>query len=426
MLRADTYHEHKRAGGSAREWVGAGRSLPPMAGGATGQQAASYMRNLPPAGSFAIEPMAFYQATERNDLPLSPVAFNGFGLFQDTRVNNVGVLALLKIVFEGTLTSVGASNWAPTWRWPYGLLSNVQFNANGQNNLIAVDGPDLKARERRVFRNPADMIDTAPMLQTAVPFTGAGASTVKLAWDVPIAHDMTTLIAPIFAQSDESYLSYRLNFANQPAAASGDLFTYTAGTSIALVGNFFTTLTFFEIPIVSEGGKSIVVLPDMSMLHGMTVAPQVITNGNGDTIAQLLRTAGQLLCVYNRLDNGPASIDPFNSATLTEYRLRYGGNQIPRDFTHSALSYKNQQDYSGPLNGSLYNNNQAPNVTPSTWLNALPRYLVLDLETDNPVRDVIMPKGVIDLQQIFTLAGVAPAGNAQVHQVEEILFGGGA
>lgn len=391
------------------------------AGGATGQQAASYMRNLPPAGSFQINPMAFYQATERNDFPLPPVAFNGFGLFQESRINNVGVLAQLQVTFEGTITTTTTPNITPTWRWPYGLLSLVQFNANGQNNLIAVDGMDLKARERRVFRNPPDMIDAAPMAAGASPFNTAGSAAVKLSWVIPIAHDMTTLIAPIFAQSDESYLSYRLSFANQPGAATGDLFTIVAGT-VALAGNFFTTLTFFEIPITSDGKSSIVVLPDLSMLHGMGQAPVPITNGAGDTIGQLLRTAGQLLCVYNRLDNGAASIDPFNSATLTEYRLRYGGNQIPRDFTHSQLSYKNQQDYDGPLNASLYNQG----TIPAGWLNALPRYLLLDLETDNPVRDVIMPKGVIDLQQIFTLAGVTPAGNAQAHVVEEILFGGGA
>lgn len=389
---------------------------------ATGTQAASYMRNLPPAGSFRIDPNSFFSLTERNDLPLTPQAFPGFGSFFEQRLNNVGILAGITLTFEGTLTSVGAAAYAPTHRWPYGLLTNVQINANGQNNLIAVDGMDLKARERRVFRNAPDLIDTAPTVAGSAPLGAAGSAQVRLTWQIPVSHDDTTLIGSIFAQSDESYLSMRLSFASQPAAASGDLFVYTAGTSIALTGTIYPTLTFYEIPIgPGAKGGSEVILPDLSMLHGMVAVNQGIV-GVGDTVASLLRTAGQLLCVYTRLDNGANSLDVLDPLVLQDYRLRYGGNQIPREYAHAALGYKNQRDYDGPVSAALC---RGTANSPFSHLFIAPRYLVLDLEVDNPLRDVILPKGVIDLQQIFTIAnGVTINAGAQAHQVEEILFGG--
>jgi hypothetical protein len=393
---------------------------------ATGSQAASYMRNLPPVGSFRVDPASFFGMTERNDLPLEARAFPGFGAFFEQRLSNIGILAGILLIFDGTLTTTGGTvTIAPTHRWPYGLLSSIQINANGQNNLLAIDGMDAKVRERRVYRNPPDVLDVAPVSASAAPLNAAGSSAVRLAWTLPIAHDETTLLGSIFAQSDESYLSMRLSMANQPAGASGDLFTVTAG-SVALTGTFYPLLTFYEIPMVAgEKGGTLVVLPDLSLLHGMVAVNQVIAAA-GDVTGTLLRTAGQLLCVYNRFDNGPTAIDPYGSA-LTNYRLRYGGNQIPREMRASqnlnALAYINQRDYDGPLGAGVA---QPPSAAhPWNHLTASPRYLLLDLEASNPMRDVILPKGVMDLQQIFTIAaGTTINAGAQVHQVEEILFGG--
>jgi hypothetical protein len=375
---------------------------------AVGAAAAAYMRNLPPAGSYVVSPKDFMERTERNDMPLTPITFPGFGSFADLRINNVGIIAGIELVFEGTLTSVGAANIAPGHKWPYGMLREVAISVNGQSNLIAVDGQDLKARELRITRNYNDAVAVTPVTAAAVPFNAAGSASVIVTWRIPIAHDERVLLGAIFAQSDESYLNMRLSTANQPAAADGDLFDYTAGTSIALTGSFYPTLTFYEIPQVSDGQRNLIVVPDLSQLHGMAVINSPVAQ-NGEFAQNLLRTTGALTCLYHRVDNGTYStINLHVATTVTGYKLTYGGNQTPREFQHAALSWKNARDYDGLI---------AP-VSPSGFP---VRYLLLDLEVENPMRDVILPKGVTDLQTRMTFSGVTWT-NGLLHTVQETLF----
>lgn len=376
---------------------------------AVGAAGAAYMRNLPPAGSYVVNPQAFMERTERNDMPLAPIAFPGFGSFADLRINNVGVISGLELTFEGTLTTVGGTvTVAPGHKWPYGMLREVAVSVNGQSNLIAVDGQDLHARVLRITRNYADTITNPPINPSGSPFNVAGAAAMKISWRVPIAHDERVLLGAIFAQSDESYLNLRLSTANQPTAADGDLFDYTAGTSVVLTGSFYPTLTFYEIPQVQDGSRTMIVVPDLSQLHGMAVINSPIAQ-NGEFAQNLLRTTGALVCLYHRVDNATfGTVNVHDSAVLTSYKLSYGGNQTPREFQRAALSWKNARDYDGLITP------YSPTAFPA-------RYLLFDLEVENPMRDVILPKGVTDLQTRMTFAGVSWT-NGILHTVQETLF----
>jgi hypothetical protein len=119
----------------------------------------------------------------------------------------------------------------------------------------------------------------------------------------------------------------------------------------------------------------------------------------------MIRTAGQLISFAYYLDNGGAAvIDP---AALNEVRFEYGGNRRPRVYNPpTKLLEKNAQDYNG-------------RVLPPAG------YTVHDFEVDNPMRDIVYPKGVTEL----LVANNVPTGttinaNAHTHFIEETLFAG--
>lgn len=388
------------------------RGMPPLAGGATGMDGAAFMHNLPPEGTYVMDSDLFFSQTERNDVPQGTVSFPGLGgaPFQ-TRLSNVGVLSGLQIIFEGTLTVKNGEEegtCTPTHQWPWNILKRFTLNANGQTSLLAAEGMDLRARRQRVFRNPRDPVTTAPSTDgvygdpsaSAIEASEEGkAYSVFLEWDVPIVHDWFTLTGALFAQSDQIYLSWEFD----PASAS-ELFTLTKDATVTLEGSVKSTSTFFDVPYADTQGGRKVLVPDLSWLHGFVSSDQNFAN-TGDVDAPLIRTSGELLAYYARLDNGAAAtIDP---TALDEIRFEYGGNRKPRVHSppHTLLS-KNAEDYNGRI---------LPNAG----------YFVFDFEADNPSRDLVFPKGVTELQVVVNVNGETEVkSNAKVHFIEEALFAG--
>lgn len=364
-----------------------------------GSSAAPFVRNLPQPGQYVSDPALFARLTERNSLDAQPITWPGFQSFADYKVANVGILAQLELIFDGTITTATAPNITPTAFYPWGLINRLTLSANGQNNLIDCDGLDLRARELRVSRNPADQLNAFPAAGGA-PFNSAGSATLRIAYNIPIAHDMTTLLGSLFMQTDDNYVNIRIS-----TAASTDLFTISAGT-LTLAGSFYPVLTFFSIPTApgAQGG-SVVVLPDLTMLHSMVTIAQPIS-ANGDSVTKLQRSVGNLLCLYTRVDNAATAVDPVGApATVTAHQLRYGGNIVPIRHVRGSLGLANQREYNGL-------------VAPTTGK----RYALLDFEAENPMRDVIVPKGVQDLEWVLTFAGVTWNGGATVRTVQEVMY----
>lgn len=364
-----------------------------------GSSAAPFVRNLPQPGSFASDPQLFARLTERNIIDAQPVAFPGLASFADYKVANVGILAELDLIFDGTITTTGTVSIAPTALYPWGLVSRLVLSANGQNNLLDVDGLDLRARELRVTRNATDALNSFPAAGGS-PFNTAAAATLRIAYNVPIAHDLTTLLGALFMQTDDNFVNVRIS-----TAAQSDLFTVTTGT-IAITGSFYPVLTFFSIPTAPDArGASQVVLPDLSMLHALTTIVQPVA-ANGDVVTKLQRTVGNLIALYTRVDNAATAVDPIGApATVTAHQLRYGGNIVPIRHVRGHLGLKNQREYGGLV---------APTANK--------RYAILDLEAENPMRDVIVPKGVQDLEWVLTFAGVTWNGGAGVRTVQETMY----
>lgn len=387
----------------------ADRGVPPIAGGATGKGAAAFFVNLPPQGTFQMDVPYFNQETERNDVPQPVIAFTGLGGSRmDQRITNIGILTNVRLLFQGSLVVAGAGTVTANYPWPWNIAKRVTVQANGQTSLMQCEGLDLRARRQRLYRNPVENIVTAPAT-TALngnPNPGVianGTYPVTLVYDLPIVHDATTLTGALFAQSDANYLNWTIE-----PALSADLFTLAGGSTATLTGNFFPLLTFFDIPYVDTQQGRMVAIPDLRWLHGYIASNLPFAN-TGDVKAPFIRNAGQLIAYYVYIDNGGAAqISP--ATALDEFRLEYGGNRRPRVYGGPVpggplhLLEENERNYNGLVQ---------------------PGYLILDLENENPDRDLIYPRGVSELNAVAKItAGTTINANARVHFVEETLFSG--
>jgi hypothetical protein len=391
------------------------RGIAPIGGGATGKGAASFFLNMPPEGTYVPNIPYFNQETERNDVPQQPFPYTGLGGGRmDQRVQNVGILSFIRLFFVGTLTVAGAGTVTGLYGFPWNLAKRITVQANGQTSLMQAEGADFRARRNRLFRNPAEQIcSTGGASQAVIP---NGTYTIVAMYDLPIVHDMTTLTGALFAQSDTNYLSYTIE-----PALQADMFTAAGGSTVTLTGNFFPQLTYFDIPYIDAQSGRLVAIPDLRWLHGFIASNLPFAN-TGDVITPLIKNAGQLIAFYAYLDNGGAAVINWLSA-VDQFRVEYGGNRKPLVWSGPAGQgavfglEENERNYNGLIQGGT--------TAAAAALGPGPFYLVLDLENDNPDRDLIYPRGVTELQAVAKITqGTTINANAHVHFVEETLFSG--
>ena len=382
---------------------------------ATGKGSAAFFLNMPPDGSYVLNPDYFNQETERNDVPQQSFPYTGLGGSRmDQRVQNVGILSFIRLVFQGTLTVAGGGTVTGNYAFPYNLAKRITVQANGQTSLMQAEGVDFRARRNRLYRNPAEQIATTGGAAQATIANGTYSITVI--YDLPIVHDMTTLTGALFAQSDSNYLSYSI----EPALAA-DMFTLAGGSTATLTGTFYPQLTFFDIPYIDTNQGRLVAIPDLRWLHGFIGANQPFAN-TGDVTTPLIKNAGQLIAYYQYIDNGGAAVlSPL--VAVDQFRIEYGGNRKPIVWSGPAGQgpifglEENQRNYNGLIQGGT--------TAALAALGPGPLYLILDLENDNPQRDLFYPRGVSELQAVNKITqGTTINANAHIHFVEETLFSG--
>jgi hypothetical protein len=377
-------------------------ALPVGGGMPTGTTGLAFQHNLPEPGTFIENSDAFFASTERNDYPLRQTAFPGLGAQGvDITLPQVGVLAGIRVTFKGSLVVGGTGAVTALYRWPWnGPVSRMALNVNGQTGILAAEGLDYRARRNRVYRHPREEVSAAPATEgiSGNPNPGTianGTYPVTLVYDVPITHDDYNLIGALYAQSDANQFFLRID----PAAVA-EVFTVAAGGTVNLTGNYHVELTFFDIPAGDSSQGRQVILPNMSWLHGLLGFNQPFANA-GEVEVALIRTSGQLLATYLYMDNGGAAqIDPL---VWDSVRVEYGANRRSREFRPmEQLIEKNVHDYNGRLK---------------------PGYVLFDNEVDNPVRDLVYPRGVTGLKIVATIAtGTTINANARAHAVEETMY----
>jgi hypothetical protein len=366
-----------------------------MAGGATGAGPVSFLSNLPP-DRFVMNPALFQQSTERQDIPQPSQTFNGFGTSTSLRLQSVGVLALVRVYFSGSLVVGGTGAVTSLPGWPYGLARRVAFNANGQTSLISCSGITLRARQRRLFRNPAESLQSAPGIPPGVIANGTYAVTFML--DIPIAHDFFTGVGWVLAQNPSTSLSLDISW-----AAQSDYLSIASGGTATLTGTIYPMISTFAVGQAQVGDKQATVVPDLTVFHGL-IDNRFPFASSGIVQAPLIRTAGQLVnYAFNISNGGSAEIAP---GALTEIQFRYGGNRQPRVYNPpQMLVEKNQADYNGVVT-----------------INGL-THTFLDFEVDNPIRDIFIPEALVELQSQFTIpSSVTVNAGAYVGYIEESLY----
>lgn len=372
--------------------------VPNVAGAALGSGAV-YERNLPAPGTFVIDPVEFAIRTSKNRKSNPPVAHPGFSSTWSQRIDAVGIVAKVFIMFEGTTTGVGGAATA-TRGFPWMLLRRLRLSANGINNLFACDGLDLRALMR--IRRPFWQDRTSQFVLN----TGIGnVQPLRLVWEVPIAYD-ESLVGAVFAQTEETYLNIEID-----TCVATDI--YASNTPTVSAANWRVLVEFFSIPIVDSKAGRKLVLPDITQLHGIVSRDDALTAA-GDHVAPLTRTGGILLRTMQRGDNAAPNFGNLDiEADVDSHFFRYGGNVVPINYTPSELiMWQNQLDYGDQILPA------ADVVAAGTP----PEYMVDDFVKASAVRDAVHMLGITEAQMVNTIrSGATINAGATVHTAQEAM-----
>jgi hypothetical protein len=296
----------------------------------------------------AINPEAFFGRTRRLRLRQDQFAHPGAGGTYRGSIRQVGIIAGIWLTFSGSVTvTLGGGTAATTNRWPYDLVRNLRFSANGQSNLINLSGWNLKAREcmarsdhndRGVSRGIGGASPGTATTQGTLSLANenwglgqnvtaiVGAPTVypvELEYFVPVAHDKVDLTGAIFAQTSSTDLALEIDFATQ-----AEITTLTGAATAPVTGTWTVEAEVYTIP---QGGDGQIVVPNLDVFHSI-IQTRFANPSNG---MNELRLAGQgvgrsLQRLWFRTWNGavPAPL-AMNATNYQSAGWRYGGNDTP-------------------------------------------------------------------------------------------------
>lgn len=359
---------------------------------------AQRLRNVPDI-PWRMDPAAFDQLTERQELVPISVAAPDPGGFTVQQLPQAGLVGRMKIVFEGVITYAdGTGSITSRWQWPYGLLKQFKLSANFQDGIYSCSGIDLHVL--RFLRHPAytETVDTFPgNVGGGDSLTDGTDTPVYLTWDVPVSVDMVSLVGSLYAQSRRTTISARLD-----RATTAELFDLTGDAAVTITGTFYIAETMFDLPFDQEGN---VVTPDLSRLHGFGAIEKPFSN-TGEVAADLIGVNGQLLRLLVQVrSDGDTILDPGDAtaAEMDYLHVEYGANKQPIEYDPiELLASVNNEHYGAQLPYG---------------------YLALDFARENVRRDAVLMRGVTDLRTVIGVnSGVAVGSNASLRIVQETLF----
>lgn len=354
------------------------------------------MTNVPGV-AFTPNSAMFDQGTAKNHTHTISFATPGPGQTATRELPKANVLTWITVTFDGFTTVVNGTGAAlGNWRWPYGILQNLNFSANLQNGLVNCSGIDLHVM--RVLSNPSfiDGTDTFPGQVGGGTNLGNGAWYTHLTWQVPVVMDKVTLAGAIYAQSNQNALT--LNITEETAA---NLVTLSGTATFALSGTWTYNVDSYEIPQDPEHG---VITPDLSRLHALQARETSITT-TGDAIVPTTQVNGQLTRMLVQVRPNLTSFcnpKPQSTKDWTNLKLVYGANQTPLDYDIGVLVARNNEHYGAQLPYG---------------------YVCLDFVRENAIRDAVYMPGLTDLKVVPTIdSAQAVDANGKVRIVQEMLF----
>lgn len=385
------------------------------------QQTARYMQGIAvPASS--VNPREFFARTRRKYQTESSKTYAGLGGQDVFELKKTDVLAGLVIRFDGSVTSTpGTGTVATTARWPYDLIRQVRFTANGQSNIINVSGAKLKAREfmaksdltdRGVSQSIAGQVVSHGTLSQACESWGvgsrataiaAGTYDMDLSWFVPVAEDQVDLAGAIFAATSSTDLTLTIDW-----ATAADLFALTGNGTASVSGVVQVQALRYSIPIGADGQ---IVVPDLSVFHSLIQSRHTgLANGENE-----LRLIGQgagktLLRTFSQLWNGAGAGAPVpvTEDNFGKLAWRFGGNETPDEYPDGqVLRYLNERQYNADMGGPH-------------------GIFVHEFAAENAFRDAVDLGTTSEWRQVVNINNSVTLANAALEVVAESIFTAGA
>jgi hypothetical protein len=369
----------------------------------------------------SVSPPEFFALTRRHTLLEKSFSYNGQS--QDVvELRKADILAGIDIEFVGQVVTVkGTGTVATLGRWPYDILKNIKFSANGQSNIINVSGLKLKVRDVMKKSDQSDRGVTQQVngvsvsngtLSEASESWGLGSQAtaiadgtynVDLMWHVPIAEDEIDLMGAIFLATSSSDLTLTLEYAS-PA----DLFGLVAPATATVTGTFKVTSTKYSVPIGHTGQ---IVVPDLSMFHSLIQSRYTSLQGGENEIRIVGQGANKsLLRSYFQLWNGatPAPV-PMTRTAFGAQSWRFGNNETPDVFNDGSYLRKHmERRYNTDIGG--------------VW-----GFGCHDFAEENAFRDVVDMGTTSELRLVSTLqAGYVLASPAMEYVTEVVFLAGTA
>jgi hypothetical protein len=323
----------------------------------------------------------------------------GYGQAAGETINATGIVGRLLLTVTFTLTGDGTTPTA-TSQWPWNAVKSLQVAANGINNLFSCDGIELRALQR--VRHPY-FVDR--LSSFALP-VNAGTSTVTLYFEIPLAFDDESLMGAVFAQTQDTNLTWKITFAN-----SADLFSAHAPTLSAATAQVDTE--FYSIPYIDTSNQGrVAVIPDLRRMHGFYSQTNPIAT---TTYSPLMRVNGILVRVFQRGNNAANAAGDVDWETLcTNHQFNYGSNVTPYDVQGAVQRSMNNWDYGDKT------------LPASDALSGSVDYVVDDFVHDNALRDVIHLLGVTQPQMINVFNGLSidNGQNSVIQTAQEHMIAG--
>lgn len=340
-------------------------------------------------------PSEWADLTERIELPQSAQAFAGFGESQTLKLERVGCAAQAELLCKLSFKTK-AEKTAANIGMPEAFIRKLALEANGVAGIISCSGTVLEARSKTVYRNHEHAVVGTAKIQEAL--TESATQTYEWVVVVPIAEDLKELEGIVLAQSEETALGIQITWASE-----AELFK--EGKVEEVKGEVRWHMTLFSIGSMAEGNKKVIVLPDLTALHGL-VERSTPVPAEGEQEAPLTRTSGDLLRYFVSLfkKTSVTNIDPL---TWTSFFIQYGGNQKPLFFgSPKVLIERNARDYLKRIGVRGIN------------------FAVLDTMLDDPLRDAIRPMALSELKAVIGVPEAIETG-ARILSAQETLYPSG-
>lgn len=386
-------------------------------------QTTTFQGIVVPGSSY--NPKEFFKRTRRQLVLYKTISsWAGFGNTDVVGTFRSGILAALNVKIAGSLViALNSGTCATTPKWPYGILRNCRFQANGQSNLIAADGWFLRLREATRNEDFSDRgvqnyvggsspgtsrtqgtlaLDTESWgVGSNVSGLSSGTYSVELSIRVPVAYETKRLTGAVFCQTTSTTLELDLDWANET-----DLFTLTGAATVTFSPTVSVEAEVYTIPKDGKGGFF---LPDLSNFHSyiQTKSNAAITAGNNEFTLAGQGVGRQLTGIFWRLWNSAAPVIP-TDGNITQPYWRYGTNETPEEWLDGqTLRVQNERDY-------------------GVDISSLMGFLAIDFDREFAFRDVVDEGSATELRFGESVSSSISLSSPYIEYAQDVLLAGAA